>query len=109
MVDIETPDAKKNGTGGTLIHSKVKLLPLGPAGPFVLQGFMIGMEESGPQPLGHMTFQADSLALLEHGLRGFQQAYAAAMKALLEEFNAAKLMTQHDATTVARINKTKGS
>jgi len=102
------PEIDKNGTPGKLIHSKVRLIPLGPAGPFVLQGFMIEMDADGPNPVGHMEFQADSLALLEHGFRGLQQAYAAAMKQMIDEFNAAKLMTQHDASTVARINKSKG-
>ena len=111
MVDIETPAGKANGAGGLLIHSKVKLLPMGPQGPFVLQGFMIAMQNGGVENVGHMAFQADSLALLEHGLRSFAQAYASAMKQLMAEFEAAKLMTQHSAESVRRINdsKIKGS
>lgn len=101
MVEIE------NGKPGVLIHSKVKLLPLGPAGPFVLQGFLLQMGEHGPEVVGHMTFQADTLGLLEHGLKGFREAYASAMKNLLEEFESAKLMTQHSAETVRRISDTK--
>jgi hypothetical protein len=108
MVDIETPDAKKNGTGGTLIHSKIKVLPLGPAGPFVLQGFLIAMEKDGPTPVGHMEFQADTLPLLEFGMVEFRKAFAAAMKSLVENAQTEQLM-RPDASTVRRINESKGS
>jgi hypothetical protein len=112
MVDIETPDSKKNGAGGTLIHSKIKILPLGPAGPFVgpfvLQGTLIAMQADGPTPVGHMEFQADTLPLLDFGLTEFRKAFASAMKSLVEEAQAAKLL-RPDAGTVRRINETKGS
>lgn len=108
MVDIETPEAKKNGTGGTLIHSKIKVLPLGPAGPFEIDCYLIAMEANGPQPVGHMTFRADRLPLIEFGLVEFRKAYAAAIKGMIEEAKAAQLV-KPSAETVRRIVTEKGS
>ncbi len=108
MVDIETPEAKKNGTGGTLIHSKIKVLPLGPAGPFEIDCYLTAVDRDGPQPVGHMTFRADTLPLIDFGLTEFRKAFASAIKGLIEEAKAAQLV-KPSAETVRRIVTEKGS
>lgn len=109
MVDFEKPEAKQNGQTGTLIHARVRLLPLGPAGPFELHGFLMEHHAEGPEPVGHMEFRADSLVLLENGLIQFRESYRGAMKALMEEFQKAKLTGQIDPRTVEMIRRSKGS
>jgi hypothetical protein len=106
MVDIETPEAKKNGTGGTLMTAKVKVLPLGPAGPFEIDGYIIAHGEAGPDPVAHLTCRADSLPLLDFALTELRKAFAAAMKNLMEESKAAGLL-RPDGTQVRHIDSTK--
>ena len=50
-MEIESP-GEKNGQAGVLIHTRVKIIPLGPAGPYEIDGYLIQHNKDAPEPVG---------------------------------------------------------
>jgi hypothetical protein len=85
-MDIEKPSEK-----GTLIVSKIKLLPLAPYGPHRVKGFLIAHTAEGPEVVGDMTLECDDLAMLEFALIEFRKGVSNSLKQIAEEIKAAKV------------------